>query len=149
MELKTKRFGVIEVRDEDRLSIPGGLLGLDGLEEWVFHRAKGFGLFQWLQSLDVPRVALIVAPARSIRAGYRAEVTEDDLRALEMGEGDELDCLVVLREPRDSAKMTANLLGPIMVNRRSRRAVQVVQHDSGYSAAENVLAGATPATEAA
>ena len=149
MELKTKRFGVIEVRDEDRVSIPGGLLGLDGLEEWAFHRTKGFGLFHWLQSIDMPRVALIVAAARSVRADYHAQVTKADLKALEMAEGDELDCLVVLREPTDSAKMTANLVGPIIVNRRSRRAVQAVQHDSSYGAAEKVLGRAIGTTEAA
>jgi flagellar assembly factor FliW len=149
MKLTTKRFGTIQVRKEDRLTIPGGLLGLEGLEQWVFHHTEGFNLFRWLQSVDIPEVALIVAPARAIRPDFHAEVTDVDLEPLDLADGDELDCLVVLREPTDCSRMTANLLGPIVVNTRNRRGVQVVLHDSDYCPAHQVVTGLSPKTEAA
>jgi flagellar assembly factor FliW len=149
MKLKTKRFGEIKVAKKDQLTIPGGLLGLDGLERWAFHRTAGFGLFLWLQSLDAPEVALIVAPARSICPDYHVEVTDVELEPLDMRRDDELDCMVILSEPTDCQRMTANLLGPIIINPRNRRGVQVVLHDSGYSSGHRVLAKSPKSSEAA
>ena len=129
----------VDPKPERRLTIPGGPLGLEGLENWVMHRAPGGGLFSWMQSIDAPDVALIVASARSILPDYHAEVNDVDLEDLEIAEGDELGCLVVLREPTDYSRMTANLLGPIIVNTRNRRGVQVVLHGSEYSHDHQVM----------
>mgnify|MGYP000544637796 CR=1 FL=1 len=46
----------------------------------------------------------------------------------------ELEIYVVVNIPRGAPeKMTANFMGPLLINPRCRQAAQVVLYDSGYS----------------
>jgi flagellar assembly factor FliW len=46
--------------------------------------------------------------------------------------------LVIVTTPRPPQPPTANLLGPIVINRVTRNAAQVVQHRSSYGVAEPI-----------
>jgi flagellar assembly factor FliW len=65
-------------------------------------------------------------------------VPAEDLRTLELAEdrqpqiGSEVVCLAVISVAEGEAP-TANLLAPILVNLRTRRALQVIIPESGYS----------------
>lgn len=139
MKVQTTRFGEIEVREEDRLVIVEGLLGFGGLERYVVHRPAGLDIFQWLQSEQVPQLAFVVCPPRVIVPDYHIDVSREELEGIELEEESDADILVLLAHPHDPSRMTANLLGPVVVNRSKRLARQVVLGGPEYSAKHKVF----------
>ncbi len=69
------RFGTVEMRPEDVIEFPFGLIGLGGLRYTLLDRNPGTG-FLWLHAVEDPALALpVVSPDQffaDVRAGDRA-----------------------------------------------------------------------------
>ncbi len=139
MKLKTARFGEIECSEEDRVTVVGGLLGFYGLTKYLFHRPEELGIFQWLQSEEVPELAFVVCDPRVIVPDYHVSVSQDDLDSIEANRSEDAEVLAILSYPHDPGRMTVNLLGPLMINRSMRLMRQVVISDADYSAKYRVF----------
>ena len=139
MKLITARFGEIEYTEEGRVTVVGGLLGFYGLTKFVFHRPEELGIFQWLQSEEVPELAFVVCDPRVIVPDYHISVSRDDLASIEADSPVDAEILTILAYPHDPSRMTANLLGPLIVNRPERLVRQVVISDAKYSAKHRVF----------
>jgi flagellar assembly factor FliW len=91
----------------------------------------------YLQSLEDPALCFITMPILAADPGYRLKVSREDLGRLGLNSGrqprigDDVLCLTVL-SIRETGP-TANLLAPIVVNLRNRKAVQAVAPESDYS----------------
>jgi flagellar assembly factor FliW len=131
--VKTTRFGEIEVRDEDRLEFPEGILGFAPLTRYCLHQPEGLGLFWWLQSEQVPELAFVVCDPRIFKPDYQIEVGKQDLDLIALSDPQDASILVILSHPQEPRLMTANLLGPLVVNRHARLARQLVLNNSAYS----------------
>jgi len=118
--------------------------GLIGLEEWrqfvlITHPA-GEPL-RLLQSLDNPRLSLIVGDPRQIISDYQASLTEADIQKLRYEgdprflESDEPDMAVycILSVEEEPFNVTVNLLGPVIINWKTGLALQIVLTDADYS----------------
>jgi len=133
MKIKTSRFGEMEVRDEDRLTVVGGLLGFYGWCEYVAYRPENLGIFRWLQSVDIPQLAFVICPAEVIVPGYHIGVPREELACIGVEEAEDAEVFVILTNPQDPRRMCANLLGPLIVNTARGLARQVVLYDTEYS----------------
>ena len=133
MKVQTSRFGEIVLAEEDRLKVVGGLLGFYGLCDYGEYRPEGLGIFRWLQSLEIPRLAFVMCPAAAIVPDYGISVAAQELSCIGLTSAEDADVYVILTHPEEPSQMTANLLGPIIVNRATRMARQVVLYDTEYS----------------
>jgi len=139
MKVETTRFGEIEVDETDRLTVVGGLLGFYGLTEYAEYRPEGLGIFRWMQSLEVPQLAFVVCDARVIVSDYHIEVSREELACIGLENPGDAEIAVILTYPQDPVRMTANLLGPLVVNRKTRQARQVVLSDTEYGSRHKVF----------
>jgi len=139
MKVQTTRFGEIDVREEDRVLVVDGLLGFGGLTRYVLHRPEGLDIFCWLQSEEVPQLAFVLCPPRVVMPEYHIDISREELDGIELAEKDEVEILVVLAHPHDPSRMTANLLGPLVLNRSRGLAKQVVLTGLVYSAKHKVF----------
>jgi flagellar assembly factor FliW len=80
----------------------------------------------WLQSLDDPATCFVVADPAAFFADYAFDVTEDVVAALDLQTTEEVDVLVILRLGATPAETTANLVAPIVLNRRTGRGRQII-----------------------
>ncbi|ATE53934.1 flagellar assembly protein FliW [Actinosynnema pretiosum] len=87
------------------------------------------GLLYALRSADDPGLRFLVVPPAPFFPDYAPVVGEEALDQLGTREADNLLPLLVVTAGDKAAGATANLLAPIVVDQRSRRAVQVVQAD--------------------
>ena len=84
----------------------------------------------YLQSLEVPDLCFITMPLLAVDPRYRLNVSKEDLNLLGLRPasqpriGEDTLCLTVLSMREEGP--TANLLAPIVVNLRNRRAVQAI-----------------------
>ena len=98
--------------------------------------------FCWLQSLEEPNIALIVMNPFQFMPDYKLDL--DGFIAAKDWKGvktEELQIYVVVNisEGEKGKKITANLLGPLVINSKTNEVFQVVIPDSIYSYQHNIL----------
>lgn len=93
-----------------------------------------------LSSLDQPGLDFVVVPPGALFGDYVIEIPSDDVETLGLA-GPEETTVLVLVTPRGQPVPTVNLLGPLVVNRRTGRGLQVVLDGAGYGSAVPVDAG--------
>jgi len=123
----TTRFGQVEVSDDRIIRFPAGLLGFPHLHRYVLIDYKDTPL-RWLQAVDDPDVAFIVADPKSISADWDAALGDDVVQFLQIEREDDLAVLLILRV--EGGKVIANLNGPLAINSSRMLGVQAV-HDGG------------------
>lgn len=97
--------------------------------------------FSRLRYLGEPEVSFTVVSPGLLFPKYSVEIDEDDQAALGIESPDDVVILVMITVPQPPQPPTANLLGPIVINRRTGAAAQIVQHRSNYRVAEPLPAG--------
>jgi flagellar assembly factor FliW len=135
--METKNFGTISFEQESELEFPRGLPGFDSRKRFVAVRFVESDPLVYLQSLEDPGLCFITAPVQTVDPKYRLKVSAEDLEQLglplahqpRIGEDVLALTVVAIRETGP----TANLLAPVVVNLRNRRAVQAVSEEQGYS----------------
>lgn len=84
------------------------------------------GLLYTLRSVDDPELRFLVVPPAPFFPWYAPEVGDQVVELLATEQPADLLVLVVVTVAGEAADATANLLAPIIVDRSTRRAVQVV-----------------------
>ncbi|HEX6382882.1 MAG TPA: flagellar assembly protein FliW, partial [Acidimicrobiia bacterium] len=74
---------------------------------------------------------------------YAPEIDDDTAERLELKSADDALLLVIVTVTDPVATSTANLLGPIVVNRHTRAAAQAVLGASGYNTREALVPSPT------
>jgi flagellar assembly factor FliW len=82
-----------------------------------------------LRSVDDPAVSFVVVPPHVFFADYGPEVDDATVAMLGVEGEDDLLTLVVVTLGASAEDATANLLAPVLVNHRTRKAAQVVLDD--------------------
>ena len=135
MKFNTSRFGELEVQEEKIINFPSGLVGLPNLNRFILIDHKDSAL-KWLQSVDDPDMAFIVVSPSLIVAEYSLELEKSVKKHIQLENEDDLDVLVTMRVSGED--VIANFQGPIAINSRAMKGVQVVLDRPGKSYPEVV-----------
>ena len=96
--------------------------------QFVLVRLNDEGLLYAFTSIEDPELRFLVAPPEPFFADYAPEIEDEVFAALNTKDPDRLLLLVVITAGVNET--TANLLAPILVDRDSRRAMQVILNGS-------------------
>jgi flagellar assembly factor FliW len=120
----------VEMHDEvPVLTFESGLPGFSDLHRFSISPLEGdFPSFSRMTSLDRPEIAFVVTAPGLFFDDYFVEVDDPHQELLGLKDSSDVVVLVIVTLPRPPAPPTANLLGPIVINRRTLQAAQVVQH---------------------
>ena len=125
-------MSVVDVSDDRVLHFEEGIPGFPGSKRFALVNVAEDSAFQLLQSLDEPGVSMIVTVPWLFFPDYAPELSELERTELELeGKEDAVIFSAVTLDAEQSA-IYLNLLGPFVVNSRTRRGRQVVLSDSGY-----------------
>lgn len=127
MQVTTTRFGTIDIRADDILSFPYGLIGFEDHRHWVMLEDAANAAVGWLQSLTNPDVALAVVSPRRFVPEYHVRTNRQQLACLNIGTPDQAFVLVVVS--KSNGLFTLNLRAPIVVNLDRRLGRQVLVND--------------------
>jgi len=137
-ECQTRYFAVMEYSDDGVIRLPRGLPGFEDEGEFVLIDQPSHRPLVFFQSLRTPHLCFLALPVLSIDRSYRLAVSADDLALLELntvrqpGIGQEVMCLSFIAAGDDRA-LSANLLSPVVINLKTRVAVQAIQNGCHYS----------------
>jgi flagellar assembly factor FliW len=104
--------------------------GFPAHREFVLVRLNDDGLLYAFTSIQDPELRFLVAPPEPFFPDYAPEIENEVFSALNTKDTDRLLLLTVITAGVEET--TANLLAPIVVDRDSMRAMQVVLSGSGY-----------------
>jgi flagellar assembly factor FliW len=115
----------LAVSSENVVRMAAGLLGFEHIREYVLLADPAEEPFVWLQVLDDPRLAFLTVPPLPLVPNYHPEIGAEDVNSLGLESPDDVLVLgiVTVRGPKEA---TMNLKGPILINRHTLVAKQVI-----------------------
>ena len=129
----TTRFGELKTDEEHIVDFPKGLLGFENQRRYALISRPESHPFVHLQSMDDPGLAFIVVSPKLFFPHYKVEIDPREIAELSTTESAQIETWVIVSVPEDWTRMSANLQGPILVNRANNRAKQVVLVHGPYT----------------
>ncbi len=133
MIIETGRFGQLTVGDDEKVTIPQGILGFPEYKHFCLVDPGDDTLIVWLQCLDHPEIAFPLLEPKIFKPDYAARLSAAELRELKLENVNQSAVFSILTIPEDITKMTANLKAPLVINLKERLAKQVVLQENEYT----------------
>jgi flagellar assembly factor FliW len=138
MILRGTSFGDIDYAEDDLIRLGEGLVGMPGQTRFLVLDFEGETPFKWLQSVDDAGIGFLITEPALFRPEYALTLEPQDLQDLQAESTEELVVFVLCTYRGDLRETTGNLLGPVIVNARTRRGRQVVLERAPYGTAETL-----------
>lgn len=142
MQIESTRFGSFDVEASRLLDFEEALLGFPSSSTYAVVEVED-SPYLWLQSADEPEVAFLATSPFLFFPTYDLELSQSDQRSLGIDDPSQVDVLALLTVHRvvdEPVDITANLLGPIVVNVETRKARQLVLETTEYTTREPLVA---------
>lgn len=115
------------------IEVPLGLPGLTSHSSFELQARASGSAYAWLRCLEAPTIELLALDVLRLRRDYPVDQLRRSVGFLHLEEDEPLLVLALCTVPPAPAPATVNLLAPIAVGLRSRRAAQIVLHDARWS----------------
>ena len=136
----TTRFGTLEIDEELVLTFPDGLIGFEHCKRFIVVRPDDQSPFRWFQSLEEPSVAFPIVEPAYFRSDYAPTIADTDARFLQLQADTPALLFAIVTVPRQNPReMTANLLGPLVINALTRQGKQVIVQNPEYITRHRVM----------
>ncbi len=126
------RFGEIEYDPANTLHFPEGLIGFEGLRDFVVMPNEKEGPMFWIQSVDDPQAAFILTNPTDFFYDYL--VVPDGRERQKLGISEQDDCFIVsVVTVSPERAITLNLAAPVLFAPKTNRALQVILEGTQFS----------------
>lgn len=140
LRINTKAYGTIDIDERQKIYFPFGIFGFESLKEFVLLDAAQQP-FYWLQSMDVQETAFVLINPNVFRKEYKLDVMNSDLEEIGLNGPDDENTLLfaIVTVPENQQKMSANLQGPVIINRDNKTGRQAISLDSRWKTKHYIL----------
>lgn len=150
MVIDSKAYGKVSVDEKQIFHFDGGILGFENIKEFALLDANQ-PPFMWLQSIEVAHLAFVVLDPKIFREDYETGIKNDDFKIINLTDENRDDkvVLAIITIPENQNDMTANLQGPIILNKTDLLGKQFISTDERWGTRHHVmdeLAGKRAAT---
>lgn len=116
------------------LTFPRGLVGYEDQRRFTLLQIREESPFLVLQSLDEPRLGLLVADPYTFLPDYEIRMESGEQKLIKVSDISQVAVLVTVSIPPGKPEKTAlNLMGPIVINHEARLGAQIPQIEGRYS----------------
>ncbi|MGL1894156.1 MAG: flagellar assembly protein FliW [Spirochaetaceae bacterium] len=150
MIIDSKAYGKIAVDEKQVFHFEGGLLGFESIKDFALIDANQ-PPFMWLQSIEVAHLAFVVIDPTIFRDDYDPGISLEEFSIIDITaeNSDQKLVLSIITIPENQNDMTANLQGPIIINKEALLGKQFISPDEKWGTRHHVmdeLAGKRAAT---
>lgn len=124
MEVRTTRFGIIEIADDRVITFPKGLLGFSQQTKFCLLEPGDDACFFWLQSTEEPSLAFVVTDPSLFVSDYAVPIRPEQMTDLKLAKLDDAQVFVIVNKV--DQMLTGNLQGPLIVNTLTKTGEQMV-----------------------
>lgn len=132
-------FSNLVYSKDDIISFPAGIPGFEKSKEFVLASVPDYVPFEWLVCIDGSNLRFAIINPMLFRPDYTPAMVKEQLEDLRIEKPDDvlLYCIVTIRE--NPLESTANLIGPIIINKKQRVGKQIIIDDDRYTTQELIL----------
>ena len=131
MKVTTKPYGEIEIEERQTITFPRGLFGFEELRTFAIFDATQQP-FYWLQSLERVDVAFVLIDPLFFRPDYTPDIDPAELEEIDVRAPGDMLVFAIVTIPESAARMTANLQGPLIINRSGRTGRQSISSNPAW-----------------
>jgi flagellar assembly factor FliW len=124
MEVRTVRFGVIEIADDRVITFPKGILGFAGHKRFCLLEPGEDACFFWLQSVDREDLAFVITDPTLFVPDYSVPFRAEQMAELGLSRLEDAQVFTIVNKIDEW--LTGNLQGPLVVNTQTRVGEQLV-----------------------
>lgn len=139
MDVKTKSMGIVSVEDENIINLPDGLFGFEDYKKYAMIDTEYKPLIL-MQSLDEPNISFFIIDPFLICNDYEVDIDDKLLKRIGLNDPADVCVMAIVTVPHDGQKVTANLQGPVVINRKNNQCLQVVLSTDKYTTKYDILA---------
>jgi len=139
MKVDTKAFDLIEADEKQKVTLPQGLFGFEDYKEFVILDAE-HQPFYWLQSIDEKEIAFILINPFLFRKDYEVNISNEEQAEIGLTAPENALIFVIVTIPQDGGTMTANLQGPIVINKQNMIGLQAISTDIKWKTRHDIVA---------
>jgi flagellar assembly factor FliW len=121
---------------QNKISLPQGLFGFSKIRNMELMFDKEELPFMWLREEQENGLAFVVLEPGGVLPDYSVEIADADIKVLGItGPEDTMILNIVTLLPEQASKISLNLVGPIIVNRKTLVGKQcIINNHEDYSA---------------
>ncbi len=138
MKVYTNRFGEVVISRDDIIEFPQGIPGFSDKRRFVLLK-EGNGPFCWLQSLEDPSLAFVVTNPLIFAPEYKIKIYRDQLKDIGLNDLSKGEVWVFVSIRKNPFRVTINLQAPILINRETGVAKQVILSPEEYPLQYEIL----------
>jgi flagellar assembly factor FliW len=139
MKVNTKAFGLIDIEEKQKINFSDGLFGFEEYNEYVLLDAEQEPFF-WLQSVNNQDIAFILINPFLFRSDYEVNIANEELLKIGITSPENALIFVIVTIPQGGSPMTANLQGPLVINRQEMKGMQAVLSDIRWKTKHDIIA---------
>lgn len=133
-KIKTARFGELEIQEDRIFYFADGLPAFEDEREFVILPFDDDSPYSFLQSVATPELAFLMTVPFVFFPDYEFVLEDDVMAALAIKGSEDMQIYTLVTIPGGNIKeMTANLMAPVVINKKTREAKQVVLDKSQYT----------------
>jgi len=139
LKVATKAYGLIDVDERQKIVFPKGLFGFEKMNDYLLLDAERQP-FYWLQSTDAEEVAFVLVNPFLFRPDYEVNISNEELDEIGIRSPEKALIFSIVTIPQDGSPMTANLQGPLVINRDTRMGKQAILTDDRWKTKHDIMA---------
>ena len=133
-KINTLRFGELEIEEQDVVTFEEGIPAFEDEHEFVVLPYEEGTPYMFLQSMATPELAFLMTDPFVFFPDYSFELDDENMDRLDIKSMDEVLVCTLISVPRSGvADMTTNLLAPVVINRHTMQARQIVLEKTQYT----------------
>lgn len=133
-KINTLRFGELEIEEQDVVRFADGIPAFEDEHEFVVLPYEEGTPYMFLQSMATPELAFLMTDPFVFFPDYSFELDDENMDKLEIKTMDDVLVCTLISVPRSGvADMTTNLLAPVVINRHTMQARQIVLEKTQYT----------------
>lgn len=133
-KINPRRFGELEIEEQDIIKFADGLPAFEDEHEFVVLPYEEGTPYMFLQSMNTPELAFLMTDPFVFFPDYTFELDDANMDKLGVEDMEDiLVCTLISIPAGGIANMTTNLLAPVVINRHTKEARQVVLEKTQYT----------------
>ncbi len=139
MEIETKAMGRVSIVERQIIDIPNGFYGFEQFKKFALIDAPQKP-FIWVQSTEKKDLAFLAIDPFLFREDYEIDIDDGLLGPLSIASPSDVLVFALITVPTDGSPITANLQGPLIINRENNRAMQAILTDPRWKTKHDLVA---------
>jgi flagellar assembly factor FliW len=139
MEIETKAMGRVTILEKQIINLAQGFYGFAQYHSFALIDAEQKP-FIWVQSTEKPELAFLSIDPFIFRPDYEIDIEDTVLAPLKIASPSDVLVFALITIPTDGGRITANLQGPLIINRENNEAMQAILADPRWQTKHDLVA---------